>query len=94
MEPAQKKARDTTKEEGTFRAMLVQATGRYRYRGNPSGTAAMMEKAIVAMGLQPDRNEVLAVTAKILAYRTANHGKYKHKRMFQNEEMSAAVRDS
>jgi hypothetical protein len=91
MEPAQKKARDTTKEEDTFRAVLVQATD--RYRGNPSGIATMTEKAIAAMGLQPDRNEVLAVTAKILAYRKANHGKGKHKRRFQNEEMNVAVRD-
>jgi hypothetical protein len=54
----------------------------------------MTEKAIVAMGLQPDRNEVLAVTAKILAHcKATNHGKGKHKRRFQNEEMSAAVRD-
>ena len=64
------------------------------YRGNPSGIAAMTEKAIVAMGLQSDRNGVLAVTANILAYRKAtNHGKGKHKRRFQTEEMSAAVRD-
>jgi hypothetical protein len=46
------------------------------------------------MGLQPDRNEVLAATANILAYRKAmNNGKGKHKRRFLTEEMSAAVRD-
>jgi hypothetical protein len=44
--------------------------------------------------LQPDRNEVLAVTANILAYRKEmTTGKGKHKRRFQTEEMSAAVRD-
>jgi hypothetical protein len=91
MEPAPKKAK-VQNEEDTFREMLVKATD--RYRGNPSGIAAMTERAIVAMGVHPDRSEVLAVTAKILAYRKAtNHGKGNHKRRFQTEEMSAAVRD-
>jgi hypothetical protein len=45
------------------------------------------------MGVQPDRSEVLAVTAKVLAYRKANHGKGKHRGRFQNEEMNKAVRD-
>jgi hypothetical protein len=67
MEPAQKKERATPKEEVTFRAMLEKATD--RYRGNPSGIATITERDIAAMGLQPDRNEVLAVTANILAYR-------------------------
>jgi hypothetical protein len=92
MGPAQKKARGTPKEEVTSRAVLVQATD--RHRGNPNGIAAITERAIVAMGLKPDRNEVLAVTANILAYRKAtNNGKGKYKRRFQTEEMSAAVRD-
>jgi hypothetical protein len=97
MEPAQKKARATPKEEVAFRAMLEHrrrtGTG---YRGNPNGIciAAITERAIATMGLTPDRNEVLAVTANILAYRKAmNNGKGKHKRRFQTEEMSAAVRD-
>jgi hypothetical protein len=90
MEPAPKKAK-AQNEEDTFREMLVKATD--RYRGKPRGVAAMTEKAIVAMGVQPDRSEVLAVTAKILAYRKANHGKGKHRGRFQNEEMHKAVRD-
>ena len=91
-EPAQKKARETPKDEVAFRAMLVQATD--RYRGNTNGIAAITERTIAVMGLKPDRNEVLAVTANILAYRKAtNNGKGKHKRRFQTEEMSAAVRD-
>ena len=58
------------------------------------GIATTTERTIAAMGLQPDRNEVLAVTANILAYRKAmNNGKGKHKRRFLTEEMSAAVRD-
>jgi hypothetical protein len=71
--------------------MLLKATD--SYRGNPTGIAAMTEQAIKAIGVKPDRSEVLAVTAKILAYRKANHGKGKHKGMFQNEEMNQAVRD-
>jgi hypothetical protein len=39
----------------------------------------MTEQAIKAIGAKPDRSEVLAVTAKILAYRKANHGKGKHR---------------
>jgi hypothetical protein len=92
MQPAQKKAKATPTEEVTFKAMLEKATD--RYRGNPSGIASITERTIAAMGLKPDRNEVLAVTANILAYRKAtNNGKGKHKRRFQTEEMSAAVRD-
>ena len=72
MEPAPKKAK-VQNEEDTFREMLVKATD--RYRGNPSGIAAMTERAIVAMGVQPDRSEVLAVTAKILAYHYHKQGK-------------------
>ena len=92
MQPAQKKGKATPTEEATFKAMLERATG--RYRGNPSGIATITERTIAAMGLQPDRNEVLAVTANILAYRKEmTTGKGKHKRRFQTEEMSAAVRD-
>jgi hypothetical protein len=72
MEPAPKKAK-VQNEEDTFREMLVKATD--RYRGNPSGIAAMTERAIVAMGVHPDRSEVLAVTAKILAYHYHKQGK-------------------
>jgi hypothetical protein len=90
MEPASKKAKGQN-EEDTLRGMLEKATG--RYRGNPAGIAAMTERAIKAIGVKPDRSEVLDVTAKILAYRKASHGKGKHRGRFQNEEVNQAVRD-
>jgi hypothetical protein len=71
--------------------MLTKAT--HNYRVDPTGIAVMTGKSIKAIGVKPDRSEVLAVTAKILAYRKANHGKGKHKGRFQNEEMNQAVRD-
>jgi hypothetical protein len=79
-------------EEATFKSMLEKATD--RFRGNPSGIAAITERTIAAMGLKPDRNEVLAVTANILAYRKAtSNSKGKHKRRLPTEEMSVAVRE-
>jgi hypothetical protein len=86
------KEKVTPTEEATFKTMLERATD--RYRGNPSGIAAITERTIAAMGLKPDRNEVLAVTANILAYRKAtSNSKGKHKRRLPTEEMSVAVRD-
>ena len=92
MQPAQKKEKGTPTEEATFKTMLERATD--RYRGNPSGIAAITERTIAAMGLKPDRNEVLAVTANILAYRKAtSNSKGKHKRRLPTEEVSVAVRE-
>ena len=67
IQPAQKKEKATPTEEVTFKAVLEKATD--RHRGNPSGIATITERTIAAMGLQPDRTEVLAVTANILVYR-------------------------
>ena len=92
MQPEQKKEKVTPTEEATFKTMLERATD--RYRGNPSGIAAITERTIAAMGLKPDRNEVLAVTANILAYRKASsNSKGKHKRRLPTEEVSVAVRE-
>jgi hypothetical protein len=92
MQPTQKKEKVTPTEEATFKSMLEKATD--RFRGNPSGIAAITERTIAAMGLKPDRNEVLAVTANILAYRKAtSNSKGKHKRRLPTEEMSVAVRE-
>jgi hypothetical protein len=72
--------------------MLMKAT--HNYRAGPTGIAMMTEKAIKAIGVKPDRREVLAVTAKILAYRKAHNGSNGKKRArFQNEEMNKVVRE-
>jgi hypothetical protein len=50
MGSASKKAKGPS-EEDTLRGMLAKATG--SYRGNPAGIAALTEKAMKAIGVQP-----------------------------------------
>jgi hypothetical protein len=77
-------------EEETPRDLLTKAA--HNYRADPVGIALMTEKAIKSIGVKPDRREVLAVTAKAMAYRKENNGSKKRVR-FQNDGMNKAVRE-
>jgi hypothetical protein len=62
----------------------------YNYGSDPVGISRVMERAIKAFGVKLDRNEVLAMTAKIMARRV--HKGNDKKARFQDEQQNKEVR--